>query len=343
MWRKLWITSIWLSLTCAWAAPISQGPTSDEESAVLLKDGQDAFAEGRCSDAVVRLSRYVERYPSHPMNAHARLTLGLCLSELNRWKEAEVQLHAAAPRLGKTPEGIKARIAWARSLLAQSKKHEALLATKETEKSIPAEDPNYADYKTETLIVKAQAQLAFGREKDAEAALDSAARRLKASPNAILNAEEAWFRMELKQRECAKLPPPQKIEDMQLRSMLDRRATCLNEAFLQYRRVLTTGQAAWASKAETSVLKAYRSYWSLCDHPATRVRIGHLLPIQRKRYSAELRDRFLVDCRTRAGEAKELFRTWRDEVPPTTFPQWENVARALETWSQPAPRKAGSP
>ncbi len=340
MWRRLWIISACLSInSVAWSAPVSQGPASDEEAAVLLKDGQDAFSQGRCSDAVTRLSRYVERYPSHPLNAEARLTLGLCLSELNRWREAEAQLNAAAPRLGKTTAGVKARIALARAYLARSKQHEALLSAKEAESGSKADDPAYADYKTEALLVKAQAQLALGRTKDAEAALDSAARRLKAQPNPVLDAEESWFRMELKQRDCAKLPPPQRLEDMQLRSMLDRRATCLNEAFLQYRRVLTTGQANWASRAETSVLNAYRSYWGLCDNPAIRVRIGHLRADQRKRYVAELRDRLLLDCQARASESKELFRGWREEIPPTTFPQWENVARALETWAQPVKPK----
>lgn len=325
MWRWLLGLTILFDLAVgafsALGAEPSTGPTSTEEAHFLWKDGKSEFDNKLYRSASIKLERLIARYPGHREYLEAHCLLGRAFLELSEPEKALEPLRYCSSSAQKKGEGkVRAQLWLGRAELAALNFHEALLVAREVEKQSSRSSP---DLLVQILILKAQAQLELDRLARARSALASAREETQKNPQGkspILSStlsELALTELRLKTHDCARLPGPGFLNELQVRNQLDRRGSCLLEALALFKDVLRLGQVAHSDQASFEVNLAFQNYSKACHKPPDPPETH---PVRRTRkqlseYRAELKAVLEKECDLKYTQASDLLKNWETQLP----------------------------
>jgi tetratricopeptide (TPR) repeat protein len=290
----------------------STGPVSEEEARVLREDGLDAYNHGRYRDALPLLRRYVDRYPGQPQYIEIKLALAGTFVALKQPREALAVLKGFADSLPRGDQQYGARLMAARAQLQAGQLQEALQSTQ----SLARETGLPPALQAANLLVQARALIALNEDARAEQSLASAIALSPGGASALQGAAETG--LDLKLRQCARLPGPPPLEEANARDQYARRGDCLLEGLLL---VLKEPSPA----LEGHWIAAWRNYREAVRKPPPPPR---LVPRdrdarQKRTYARELALALMQDLRARARHAIELMpapgsASLRKELQPDT-------------------------
>lgn len=309
------------------AADSSLGPVSEAESAILWKDSQTYYARENCQDALSRLKRLVDRYPGYPTATDyrkARFELGHCYYELNRDKEAIQTLKTYLEGAGDHPDAERARELMGLAQLRSKQLREAYLTSTELEKSETLET------QAKALLLRAHVWIARNNNEKAKASNVSALALADQTHSNPLLAQARLTEFEISTRECAlpaflkaagkktKKATKELKEESKVRTEIEARGTCLDEALVNFRTILTPEHSPSADRAVSLAAKAFEDYRHACQNPPNP---PHLTPKDRtaaqlKSYKAELADELTQIYEGHRKAALQMISNWKHETPP---------------------------
>lgn len=305
--------------------PESVGPHSEEEAELLLRDSREAFTAGRMDDAVRILERLVHRYPAHPEMAKSQLLLGRVRIETGQSKKAIAPLLRAVEAWGNHPDGIAARVSLGRAYVGAGDPRAALVAISELTRG-PAGKKASPEVIWEGLLVQSAAHLALRKEKEAlrdlhsvETAFAAADKAESPVPN-DLRAEFFWLKLEMKKRECARLPAPGPMDEAQARVQIERRGACLQEATSIALKTVDPDPERWAPKTAALLAEVVEGFQQTCRNPPKPR--GKRSQAQLKRYREELIHHLEPLCERAIQQAF------------TTIPEVHSLRKAFGSWAQ---------
>jgi tetratricopeptide (TPR) repeat protein len=273
------------------AEPESIGPRSEEEADFLLRDSREAFDQGRMDDAVRMLERLIHRYPAHPEMAKSQLLLGKARLQVGQPKKAIAPLLQAVEAWGNSADGTAARLPLGRAYVSAKDPRAALVTVSELTRG-PAGKKAPAEVVWEALLIQAHAHLALNRDSDAQRDLHSVESSMATAEGAGsivpsgLRAETHWTALQLKSRECARLPAQEAMDEGQARVQYERRGACVQEAASLAHRTASAEPDFWTAKAAASLAEVVAAYQRSCRQPPPPR--GKRSPKQLKRYRQEL-------------------------------------------------------
>jgi tetratricopeptide (TPR) repeat protein len=125
-------------LPAALAQETSSGPTSEEEAAILWKDGEAAFKAEDYTKAITLLQRLIDRYPGHPGYLEAHRYVGRAYLFTHQADKSVKPFEYYIGATGDRNLALRTRIWLAEAFMELGKNHEAFLSAQEVEK---AKDP----------------------------------------------------------------------------------------------------------------------------------------------------------------------------------------------------------
>jgi tetratricopeptide (TPR) repeat protein len=296
------------------AMDTSAGPTSPEDAKLQWKDAETYYKSGKCEDALYSLKKLVDRYPGYPDAERYRLLrfqLGDCYFRLGKPAKALQTLNTYLEGPGDHPDADAALELIGKSQLSLKKYREAYLTAEELEKSAQAAS------KVKALVLKAQAEMKMNQDDRAEASAASAVTQAQALKNSALMGDASVTQLELKLRRCATHPPKGRLDEGQVRHEINARALCLNEALVQFRKVLGQESASSSDRAVALMRKGFQSFQKACLNPPMPPK---LKPIDRTqaqlaRYHSELKDSLEQIDASERKTALKLIEIWKQEKP----------------------------
>ena len=321
---------LWLLITLSldsFATPSSNGPATTEEAHVLWQDARQETQGKEFKEAVPKLQRLIDRYPSYEGFTEAHFLLGSALLSLGRPSEAQAPLRYYIQALGKTPEANRARLRLAEAYLDTRKFQEALLIALELERQGEAAAPR--EVALSGQLFKAQALHGLGH-------LDKALKLLETTRTAIhpeektLLAQASEVALELKLSDCSRLPGPRasQLDEAQMKNVFERRGTCLSESLMTLRELLQKGNQKQIENAARLEKSSFDSYLKACSSP--------VFPHDRRsakeksQYVAELMILLRNTCRSALDKNFELLQSMKDDIPESSLPIRKRVLDGLE-------------
>jgi tetratricopeptide (TPR) repeat protein len=322
------------SVSPARAADSSLGPVSEAEGAILWKDSQAYYSRENCQDALSRLKRLVDRYPGYPTAEDyrkARFELGHCYYELKHDNEAIKTLKTYLEGAGTHPDSERARELMGLAQLRSKKLREAYLTSMELQKSEAPET------QAKALLLRSQVWIARNDTEKAKAPVVSALELAERTHSNPLLAQAHLTEFEISTRECVqpkiKLASRSKSatlkDEKQVRSEIEARGTCLTEALVRFRKILTPEHSPSADRAVALATQAFKDYRVACENPPNPL---HIKPKDRtatelKRYRTELVDELTHIYESHQKAALQMISNWKQENPPPS----EFVQRRLQS------------
>jgi len=309
MW--LWPYIILLCVQFSQAAPTSLGPTSASEAEVLWQEGQIAVTQARYLDAVHYFQRLVDRYPGKPGYWKAHYFLGKSFLELKQPKKSLPFLKAYLSASGVSKDSIRARNTLGNTYLALGLFHEAYLTTLEVDE-LSKKEILPSDTVVESLLVKTQALLGLGHEIRAISAIDAAEKQLSEKNSSEVKSQVYFLRLKLKIHHCNQFPGPGPLNEGQLRDQLERRGTCLVEAVLILKKVLTAENSKTASQASDEIAESFKNYYQSCTSPIAAFK--GITSVEKQRFKTELSDQLTQDFKKKSHLALEFLTSWKSQL-----------------------------
>ncbi len=326
--------SISAPFTLAFAAETSSGPTSPDEAEILWKEGTAALDAKDFVQAANHLQRLVDRYPGAKGYLKAHLHLGVARLEMKQAERALAPLKYYVNAAGKTPDGVIGRLELGRAYLAAGKKHEALLTAMELDRLTKLK--SLGARRADALVFKSRALMALNRDSEARLALDAAS-KLASEPGAELatRGRTAETDLELKLRQCEKLPGKGPVDESQLRDRIGRRGQCLVESVMLLKSTLDIGHELTATRASEEAADAWIRYFDTCSNPPRPP--GKRTAAQLKTYHEELKTALVSDCLGRVSQARSLISEWKGGLQPPIASSADYVIRTLDRLKEASP------
>jgi tetratricopeptide (TPR) repeat protein len=318
----------------ALAQETSSGPTSEEEAGILWKDGEAAFKSEDYPKAINLLQRLVDRYPGHAgyLEAHRYVGRAYLFSHQAEKSVAPFQYYITAT--GDRTLALRTRIWLAEAYIELGKFHEALLSAQEVEKAKDAAPELFA----EAELIKARALLSLQENDRAEKVYDAVREKTIIQSDSELKSQAELINLELKVRECKKLPPKNsgKLGELDVRHLFAQRALCLQEALVQTKNVLDPAIQARNSLTSINAFKAllggFSDYNVAVKSPPSSPQAHKQDAAQNKQYKAELVDILEQDRAKAYRDANSTVSSWQ-KVDPTT-PIYRILSEELEKLSR---------
>jgi hypothetical protein len=321
------------------SSAVTAGPTSDEEAAVLWKDGKSDFEHGLDEDAIPKLERLVARYPGYPGFIEAHRMLARAYLRTGQPAKAKPLLQAYIQGQGHSRSALEARLELARAELGLKLYSEALLVSVEATKLAAKAGASAADIRAEALMLRARAQMGLGQDDRASSSVRSALTALPSPAPSPLAAAVRETSLKLKLRGCARFPSRGKLTEGQVRDQLGRRGACLHGALLQFKEVLATGDTTTCDLAQSEISEAFASYWKKCRNPPPPppVKPKDRNAQQLKTYFRELAVVLEEDCRRQITEGRSMLTGWEapeSHVPGTALDALKKASKDLADLSE---------
>jgi hypothetical protein len=317
----------------SYAAETGSASPSASESEIIWKEALAAYEAKDFVLASTHWARLIDRFPGATGYLKAHLYLGICHIEMKQAAKALAPLRYYVNTAGKTQDGVTGRLELGRAYLAAGKKHEALLTAMELDRLTKIN--TLSDRRADALIFKSRTLVALNRDKEARLALDGAS-RLAADPRTDLNTRgsAASMDLDLKLRECARLPGKGKIDEGQLRDRISRRGQCLVESVSLLKATLDVGHELTATLASQEAADAWITYFDACSNPASPP--GKRSATQLKAYRQELKAALVTDCIGRVNHARGLIDDWKIKLQPPITSSADYVVRTLDRLKEAA-------
>jgi tetratricopeptide (TPR) repeat protein len=318
----------------ALAQDTSSGPTSEEEAGILWKDGEAAFKSEDYPKAITLLQRLVDRYPGHEgyLEAHRYVGRAYLFNHQAEKSIAPFQYYITAT--GDRNLALRTRIWLAEAYIELGKFHEALLSAQEVEKTKDAAPELFA----EAELIKARALLSLQENERAGRVYDAVREKTIIQSDSELKSQAELINLELKVRECKKLPSKteKKLGELEVRRLFARRSLCLQEALVETKNVLDP--AVEAKNALTSInafktlLRGFSEYNVAVKNPPSSPEARKLNAAQNKQYKAELVD-ILEQDRVKAYlDANSTVASWQKTDPASSI--YKLLSEELEKLSR---------
>ena len=336
MWQWLLISLLVVTThSFAGVPPSSRGPTSDEEAALLWKDGQKAYDLSNYSEAIQNLQRLVDRYPGKPGYLQAHYLLGHSLVKSGDTKHAIEPLRYFIAASSPADESWSARLLLAQAYLDTGKFQEAKLTALEiqnriNQKNLPAISP---DFVIEAVLVRSAAL--FGLKHFAEAAQlsQSAEGLLTPQSSAALTGKTLLHGLKMKTFQCSQLGSKGPLSEAQLRNQFDRRGSCLLEALLIFQRIAKAEDTLSLDTAEKELGLAFQTYRHACLSPPQASGVVRT-PKQALQFRAELGNSLFQDFKKVANRSQELLTSWKSSSSPIVQGSIQRLSMNLEHWTE---------
>ncbi len=314
------------------AASTQTGPVTDEEARILWLDAKKEVLDKDFNEAVPKLRRLIDRYPSHAGFTESHRLLGESLLKLKRGSEALPPLKYYIQAMGQSQESNQARLTLAEAYLSTGRFHEAELVTLELEKQDGAaagNPPLSRDLHFAGQLLKALALQGLGHPQKALRLLESSRSGIKADETPLL-ALAARVELELKLADCARLPGPlaSRLDEAQMKNAFERRGACLSESLLAFESLLRKGSPEDCEDAGVTLKFAHQAFADACLFPP--------LPSDRRtakekhQYSAELAILLRKTCRTGLDRNFGLLESMKGDIPGSSLPIRKSVLEGLE-------------
>lgn len=288
------------------------GPRSEQEAALLLKNGKQALGSGQNEKAAGLLQRFIDRYPAHPEFTETLRLLGEARLKSSQPEKAIRPLRDFVEARDNTLEGLKAKLTLGRAYLESEKLSEALLITTEL-LNRHAKKPLAPTLHAATLLLKSE--ILFEKKKDSRsddalASANSVLARLKnqtaASETTALKGQAHWIALKLKLRTCSKYPSAKRLSEDQAIDQLERRGVCLKEALIDYQGALEAGTEPWVEQSTQAIQEAYAAHDGICRNPPAP--LSSRSSLQLKRYKQELAQKTSQGCRSKYRETLDILK-----------------------------------
>lgn len=336
MWRWPFIVGL-LLINSSFAAPVTQGPTSEEEAVILWSEGQKAYEEQRHMDAIHTLERLVARYPGQPGYVKAHFLLAKSFLALDRSQDAISPLKAFIELNPTREDSIQARLALGDAYVSTKKFQEAYLLGLELDR-IFSKYKASDDFIIENLLIKSRAQLGLKHEDQALASLSSAERMISPSTSLPVQGKTSLLSLKYKLKECSLLPTREHLREEQILDQLERKGLCLLEALLIYQKALKSQDQMASGKATEAMVEGFNQYRQACQevppppriHKASQSPLTTRTPDELRRYRQELKVVLQKNCKKNIEKTLGLLSTWSHSWPKSTQDFATNLTKALQ-------------
>lgn len=318
----------------AFAQDTSSGPTSQEEGDILWKDGEAAFKNEDYTKAITLLQRLVDRYPGHNGYLEAHRYVGRAYLFTHQAEKSIAPFEYYITATGDRNLALRTRIWLAEAYIELGKFHEALLSAQEVEKAQAPAPELFA----EAELIKARTLLNLNEDERAEKVYDSVREKMIIQSDMELKSQAELINLELKVRECKKLPPKngKKLDELEVRRLFAQRALCLQEALVQTKNVLDPALQAKNSltsiNAFKAVLRGFTDYNVALKNPPPSPKAKKQDATQNKQYKAELVDILEQDRVKTYRDATNTVSSWQKTDPNSSI--YKILSEELEKLSR---------
>lgn len=314
------------------AASTQTGPVTDEEARILWMDAKREVLDKDFQEAVPKLRRLIDRYPSHAGFTEAHRLLGESLLALKRGREALPPLSYYIQAMGQSRESNQARLSLAEAYLSTGRFQEAELVTLELERQespAAANPPLSRDLHFTGQLLKARALQGLGHPQKAMRLLESTRSGIRADETPLL-ALASRVELELKLADCARLPGPlaSRLDEAQMKNAFERRGTCLSESLLAFESLLRKGTPEDSEDAGATLRIAHQEFAKACLSPP--LPSDRRTAKEKRQYSAELAILLRKTCRTGLDRNFGLLESMKGDIPGSTLPIRKRVLEGLE-------------
>ena len=332
LWSSICLILLLSSSSVTFGVSTSQGSTSEKESEILWKNGNEAIQDGRFQDAVNAFQRILNRYPGNTGYLEAQFFLGRSQLELGRAEESLRTLKdfLTTQSSRSTRTTLHARVLIGRAYLELKKFNEAYLVALEIDR-LNKSDKIPIDLLVESLLIKSEALMRLHHLDRAVSAAESSEKLLEKTNHPELLGQTFALQLSLKSLACASLPTSEYLNENQIRAQIDRRGTCLLEALLLLKKTLKTGDMRSSEQSVTRMSQEFESYFKFCAHPRQRIKSSREGTIeQRAQSQRELAFLLSQECKTKIENALDLVKTWKTELPSVSIKSTLKISSELE-------------
>jgi tetratricopeptide (TPR) repeat protein len=338
MWLLLWILHLPLSgLThvSVAAEPISGASaeaSTPSDAATLWRMGREHFGQGEYSSATFLFERLIQRHPAYSDSLDAQYLLGVSFLRLGEPEKAIGPFRHYVEAKGEARDGLRGRLTLIEAYLGAGRFQEAMLTTLDirNRKDSPHVSP---DLYYKALLFRAISLFRLNQFEPARAALKDFFSETPQTDQWSPDRSRAYFtQLEMQLQECKKFPGKDPKREAETLSLLQKRAICLKENLLLFRKILNEIPSEWTQKARELLIFSFSEYRNVTLSPPPGT--GKRTPLQEKRYQAELVDFLYRDFQEQMHSVLAILGSWEENEDQSQLDELRRLKTSLEEMTQ---------